>query len=128
MIFDFDDLVPGDQFPYRMAMAINGYSPTNTDMNNLPSVRQPQCNRNSDQNKDRIGVESQVECEPVEPEVSQPCANVERPPRGRWAGDTFGIHLCLSCSSKGPSSPGSKLLDAPRNTVDTLFCEGCDQS
>lgn len=35
MIFDFDDLVPGDQFPYRMAMAINGYSPTNTDMNNL---------------------------------------------------------------------------------------------
>ena len=35
MIFDFDDLVPGDPFYYRMAMAINGDSPTNTDMNNL---------------------------------------------------------------------------------------------
>ena len=35
MIFDFDDLIPGDQFPYRMAMAINGHSPTNIDMNNL---------------------------------------------------------------------------------------------
>ena len=35
MIFDFDDLIPGDPFSYRMAMAINDISPTNADMSSL---------------------------------------------------------------------------------------------
>ncbi len=59
------------------------------------SVSQPQRNTNPQQDKYRVGVEGQIEGEPVQPQISQPCAEVNGAPLRWWARDTFGVHEVL---------------------------------